>query len=287
LLVKQKKRRLKKNYFKNSGAKQRAKIVATLGNVLKIASLLTVVALMSCAFVFGYDLLTQSSFFSASDIRVSGFDRLTMQQIIDHADIHAGRNIFSINLTTTRKRLLAHPWIKDAEVSREIPSGLAIQITEYEPLAIIDMNHRFLIDQSGIIFKEWDENDPSDLPVIAGLGISDLKVGDGPSSRSFSAIMSVLKLGQKNNSTIPIDQISRIEVDRDIGLTLHVKDQTGAIHLGYHDYPSKYKLLEKVLVYFENKNNDSTLRSIDLNNPNRIVVNIDTKASPATGQKEV
>ena len=99
--------------------------------------------------------------------------------------------------------------------------------------------------------------------------------------------MSLLKLGQRNDSVIPIDQISRIEVDRDIGLTLHVKDRTGAIHLGYHDYPSKYKLLEKVLVYFQNKSSGSALRSIDLNNPNRIVVNIDTNASPATGQKEV
>jgi cell division protein FtsQ len=218
---------------------------------------------------------------------VSGFDRLSRQQIVDQADIHSGRNIFSINLTTARKRLLAHPWIEDAEVSREIPSGLSIRIKEYAPLAIIDMNHRFLIDKSGTIFKEWDENDPSDLPVITGLGIADLKVGDGPFSRPFSAIMSVFKLGRENGSTIPIDQIDRIDVDRDIGLTLHVKNRTETIHLGYHDYPSKYKLLEKVLVYFQNKDSDSTLRSIDLNNPNRIVVNIDTKASPATGQKEV
>ena len=287
MLVKKKKIKPKKNYFKNSRAKRRAKIMTTLGNVLKLTYLLTAVALMSCAFVFGYDLLTQSSFFSASDIRVAGFKRLSRQEIVDHAHIHPERNIFSINLTTTRKRLLAHPWIKEAEVSREIPSGLAIHIKEYEPLAIIDMNHRFLIDRSGVIFKEWDENDPADLPVIAGLGITDLKVGDGPFSRPFSAIMSVLKLGQKNDSTVPIDQISRIEVDRDIGLTLHVKDRAGAIHLGYHDYPSKYQLLEKVLVYFQNENSDSTLRSIDLNNPNRIVVNIDTKASPEKGQKEV
>jgi len=287
LLTKKKKRKPKKNYFKNSGAKRRAGLKVTLGNVLKIGSLLTVVALMSCTFVFAYDLLTQSSFFSAADIQVSGFNRLSRQEIVDHADIHPGKNIFSINLTLARNRLIAHPWIEDAEVRREIPSGLTIHIKEYEPLAIIDMNHRFLIDRSGTIFKEWDKGDPSDLPVIVGLGIPDLKVGDGPFSRPFSAIMAVLKLGRKTDSAIPIHQINTIAVDRDIGLTIHMKDQTGAVHLGYLDYPSKYKLLEKVLVYFQNQNKDSSLRSIDLNNPNRIVVNIDTKASPTTGQKEV
>lgn len=286
-MAKQKKKRPKKNYFRNSGARQRAKLTATVGHVLRLASLFAVVAFMSCTFVFGYDLLTQSSFFSAADIRVTGATRLSRQQIVDHVGIHPGRNIFSINLVTTRKRLLAHPWIKEADVSREIPSGIAIHIKEYEPLAIIDMNHRFLIDRSGTIFKEWDENDPADLPVIAGLGIADLKVGDGPFSRPFGAIMSVLKLGQKTGSIIRIEQISRIEVDRDIGLTLHLKDRSGAIHLGYNDYPGKYKLLEKVQAYFKNNNRGSTLRSIDLNNPSRIVVNIDTEASPETGQKEV
>ena len=286
-MVKKKKRKPKKNYFRNSGARRRARLKVTAGHLLKLASLFSVVVLMSCAFVFGYDLLTQASFFSAADIQVSGFNRLSRQQVLDHVDIHPGRNIFSINLVLTRKRLLAHPWIKEAEVSREIPSGVTIHFKEYEPLAIIDMNHRFLIDRSGTIFKEWDENDPADLPVISGLGLADLKVGEGPFSRPFSAVMSVLNLGRKNGSTIPIDQISRIEVDRDIGLTLHVKDRYGAIHLGYYDYPSKYQLLEKVLVFFQRDNRDSTLRSIDLNNPNRIVVNLDTEASPAKGQKEV
>ncbi|MBW2177320.1 MAG: FtsQ-type POTRA domain-containing protein [Deltaproteobacteria bacterium] len=287
MLVKKKKKRAKKNYYKNSGAKKRAGILISVGGVLKISSLFVAVVLMSFAFIFGYDLLTQSDFFSAAKITVTDFDRLSRQQVIDHANVYPGKNIFSINLTTTRKRLLAHPWIREAEVSREIPSGLAIRVKEHVPLAIIDMNHRFLIDRSGIIFKEWDEGDPADLPVIAGLNISDLKVGNGPFSRSFSAIMSVLKLGQANGSTIPIERISKIEVDRDIGLTIQVKDKMGKIHLGYNDYPSKYKILAKVFVYFQNNSGSLTFRSIDLNNPNRIVVNMDTKASPAMGQKEV
>ena len=76
LLAKKKIKKPKKNYFRNSGAKRRAKIVATLGNVLKISSLVIVVALMSFAFVFGYDLLTQSTFFSASQNQCIGLQPL-------------------------------------------------------------------------------------------------------------------------------------------------------------------------------------------------------------------
>ena len=186
-MVRKKKRKPKKNYFRNSGAKRRAKVRATLGNVLKIAGLFTVVAIMSCTFVFAYDLLTESSFFSAADIQVSGLNRLSRQEIVDQADIHTGKNIFSVNLDTTRHRLMAHPWIEEAEVRREIPSGLAIHIKEYEPLAIIDMNHWFLIDKSGTPFKKWDESDPDGLPVIGRLSqASNVWIGTGHGMLGFT-----------------------------------------------------------------------------------------------------
>ena len=111
-MVKKKNRKPKKNYFRNSGAKRRARIKAPTGHLLRVATLFNIVARMSCTFIFGYDLLTQWSFFSATDIRVSGFSRLSRQEILDHVDVHPGRNIFSINLATTHKRRRAHPWSK-------------------------------------------------------------------------------------------------------------------------------------------------------------------------------
>jgi len=287
LLGNKRKKRIRKNYLKNSRAKRRARMLTTLGTVLKGLSLFAGIALMSFAFIFGHDLLTQTSFFNASSIQVSGCERLSHRQVIEHAGVYTGKNIFSINLATTRKRLLAHPWIREAEICREVPSGLSIRIKEYEPLAVIDLKRRYLIDVTGKIFKECEDSDPAGLPVITGLNLSDLNVDNSPFSRPFSAIMSVLKLGQKRGSTIPIEKIHSIDVDRDIGLTLHVKDRATRIHLGYNDYKSKYLILKEVLVYFNSNSADSNFRSIDLNNPNRIVVNMDTEASPAMGHKEV
>ena len=281
------KKRTRKNYLKNSRTQRRARMLTTLGGVLKACLVLAGVALMSFAFIFGHDLLTQTAVFNTATIQVTGCGRLSQQQVAEQAGVYAGKNIFSINLSTARKRLLAHPWISDAEISREVPSGLYIHIEEYEPLAVIELKRRYLIDRAGKIFKEWEGSDPAGLPLIRGLSLSDLSVDDDPFSRPFSAIMTVLKLGQKSGSTIPIEKIDSIEVDRDIGLTLHVRDRAAEIHLGYNDYKDKYMILEKVLVYFDNSNADSNFRSIDLNNPNRIVVNMDTGTSPAAGHKEV
>jgi len=242
---------------------------------------------MSFAFVFGYDLFTQSGYFEAAYLNVQGCQKLDEKAVITQAKLSRGRNIFSVNLTTTRKRLLAHPWIADAEVSRDIPSGISVRIREHKPLAIIDMNRKFLLNKQGELFKEWEITDPVNLPVVDGLAFSDLNVDTRPYSQSFNAVMTVLRLGQHDSSILTNKEIRKIEVDKDIGLTIYANNSLGALKLGYDDYPSKYKRLQEVLFYLKNNRNTPVLNSIDLNNPNRIVVNLNVKKQPATGQKEV
>ena len=256
-------------------------------SLLKIISGLSLVAVMSFAFIFGYDLFTQSSYFKTVYLDVLGCSTLEESAVITQAKLAHGLNIFSVNLTTTRKRLLAHPWISEAEVSREIPSGIRIRIKEHEPLAIIDINRKFLLNKQGELFKEWEVTDPVNLPLVDGLAFSDLNIGTRPYSQPFNAVMTVLKLGQRADSILTNKEILKIEVDKDIGLTIHANNSLGALKLGYDNYPGKFKRLQEVILYLNNNNKISTLNSIDLNNPNRIVVSLNMEKQPAVGHKEV
>ncbi len=255
--------------------------------IVKIGTGLLLVATMSFAFIFGYDLFTQSDYFGTQKIKVKGCERLDRQEVIDQAKLELGMNIFSVNLATTRKRLLAHPWIAEADVSREIPESIYIRIREHEPLAVIDMGRKFLLNRKGEIFKEWHLADPASLPFVYGLSFSDLNVGSRPVNRPFKAVMSVLKLGLQSNSIMANRNIKSIHVDKDIGLTVYAANRLGALKLGYGDYSDKYKRLEEVLSYLEQKEQISAMKSIDLNNPDRIVVNLNMDKSPAVGHKEV
>lgn len=224
-------------------------------------------------------------------------------------------NILSINLSTARKRLLANSWIFDAEVSRELPSKISIRVREHEPLAILDLGRRFLLNVDGEIFKEKTPSDPDNLPVITGLEYSDLhipgdrsshRIGDGvPSgmkdrqpdlarqdrSSAFDAVMDVLRLGQKSESILPNSLIKQIQVDREIGITLYASyDENGRIRvikLGYDDYPDKYNLLKTVFSHMEKRDTLLDFDSIDLINVNRIVVNPVKTRSPSENHKEV
>ena len=280
-------KRIRRNYYKNSAAKRRNKIIQRLIVCIKTTAVVTALLVVSFLFIFSYDFTTQCDYFRADRLMVTGENRLSEKQVLQQAQIKKGRNIFSLNLSKARKRLLAHSWIVEAEVSRELPSGINIRIQEHKPLAILDLGRKFIINTSGEIFKEMAASDPDHLPIINGLRFSDINVRGKPLSIPFKAVMNVMELGQKSESVLPYKQLKLIQVDREMGLTIYAFDRIKAIKIGYNNYPNKYAKLKNILLYLKKRRGFSHIESIDLNNLNRIVVNPMKRESPAGNHKEV
>jgi cell division protein FtsQ len=254
---------------------------------LKLMLVGTGLVFVSLLFVFSYDFLTQCDYFKARELVVIGTHRLAENQVLQQANISNGVNIFSVNLSKVRRRLLAHSWIEDAEVSRELPSGINIRIKEQKPLAILDLGRKFIINTHGEIFKEMDKADHCKLPMISGLEFSDINVKGESRSIPFDAVMNILGLGQQPESVLPYSLIKKIHVDREMGLTIYAFDHIREIKIGYNNYPDKYAMLKDVLFYLEKNGGFSRLESIDLNNLNRIVVNPVKIESAGKDHKEV
>ncbi len=277
----------RKNYYKNSAARKRNRIIMRVIFSIKTATVGTILFLASFLFIFSYDFITQCDYFKAESLTVTGANRLTEEQVLLQSQITEGINILSVNLSRVRKRLLAHSWIEEAEVSRELPTGISIRIKEQQPLAILDLGRKFIINTHGEVFKEMDASDHCRLPVIGGLEFSDINVRGESRSVPFNAVMTILALGKKPESILPCRLIKRIRVDREMGLTIYAFDRIKAIKIGYDDYPNKYEMLKNVLFYLKKNGNFSHLESIDLNDLNRIVVNPAKIGSKAGGHKEV
>jgi len=280
-------KRLRKNFYKNSDAGKRNKMLKRFVFGLKLMVVGTALVFVSLLFVFSYDFLTQCDYFKAKELMVIGAHRLSQNEVLQQANISSGVNIFSVNLSKVRKRLLAHSWIEDAEVRRELPSGINIRIKEQEPLAVLDLGRKFIINTHGEIFKEMDEADHCNLPMISGLEFSDINVKGESRSIPFDAVMNILGLGQKPESVLPYNSIKKIYVDREMGLTIYAFDHIREIKIGYNNYPDKYAMLKDVLFYLEKNGGFSRLESIDLNNLNRVVVNPAKIESVAKDHKEI
>jgi cell division protein FtsQ len=251
------------------------------------------VVFVSAFFVFMHDVFTQSEYFQARQIQVEGGRRLSRQLVLDQAGVRPGVNVLSVNLAAARKRLLAHPWIAEAEIQREIPSTLRIRIREHVGAAVVDTGRKFLLSPQGELFKEWEASDPADLPSVTGLALADLRPVDRaaaaesrsfldglgsvppppPASRAMDAVLQVLTLGREPGSVLATRELRSIQVDRELGLTLVAYAENRAIRLGYNDYPAKYHLLRDLLAFFRTQPNVADFERIDLTDMNRVIVN--------------
>jgi cell division protein FtsQ len=226
---------------------------------------------MSLAFIFIHDVLTQCDYFKAETIMVEGEHRLTSDEILKTAKIAEGVNLVSLNLETIRKRLLAHPWIAEADIRRTFPGSIAIRIREQEPLAVLDFGKQFLINNGGEIFKEAQATESIGLPVLSGIEYSDWKTVETPVTPVSGSVLEILNMGRSSETILPVTLIKSIHVDREIGLTIKTEGPVRKILLGYGSYRKKYSRLEKILSYVEQHEDIEFIEEIDLRNPDHIV----------------
>jgi cell division protein FtsQ len=282
-----KKKKVRKNFKKESPAVKKARRIKRLRLFCKVFLSVLVIPVVSVLFIFTHDALTQWSYFKTKKIIVQGIERISYHQILQRAGLKIEMNLLSINLTVTRKRLLGHPWIKAAEVRRELPDTLFLCVTEHQSLAVLDMGQKFVMNTDGEIFKKYTLSDGRNLPLITGLNYFDLKFGNDPGSTLMASVMKVLQMGEQPGCPLPTHLIRRINVDPQIGLTLYAFENEKCIRLGVNDYTRKLTGLKKVLSHFQRQHDSFDFTTIDLANPNRIVVFPTTAEKTADQQKEV
>lgn len=285
--------RTRTNRYKNSPRRPGRITFQGLASKAGFVGLVMYVAVLSVVLILVHDMATQTGYFKARSVRVDGNHRLSNAQVLAQARIMPDANILSVNLRAARKRLQAHPWIAEAQLSRKIPDGIEIRITEQKAAAIIDIGKRFLIDEQGTVFKELGKGDPINLPEVVGLRYADLRLGPEPNRtnppavadtrnktetseryRLMEAVVSVLRLGNDSASAVPTGEIRQIKVDQQLGVTLLAFDSGIPIKLGFENYSAKYMVLKQIMTMLEIKkvNGINDLNAVDLNDINRIIV---------------
>jgi len=271
------KKRIRRNTYKGRHQNRMAALLSQIRRVGRVFAAAALFVLFNLTLIFGYDWATQTESLGIRSITITGCERLTPEMVKQQAGLETAHNIFAVNLTTTRKRLMANPWIAEAQVSRDIPDRLRIQIREHTCLAVLDLGRRFLLSDEGLVFKELAPGETLDVPVVSGLTYADLEhQAEGPTP-VLRSVMQILKPKQRSNRQGLARLIREIHADPALGLTLFMVDERQTegyrtVVLGFEDFDKKYATLEKIDVYLQKKGHYAGFKSIDLNNLNRIIV---------------
>ena len=109
--------------------------------------------------------------FEVKHVRVTGTARMDERQVYARALAQRDRPMPNVEIEQLRAELLDLPWVRDARVSLQLPSTLAIDIVERVPHAILEKPDRLmLIDAEGVELEPVASSKAGDRLRISGPG---------------------------------------------------------------------------------------------------------------------
>jgi cell division protein FtsQ len=126
------------------------------------------------SFMGELDRIAEALGFGLAQVQVSGHKFTTDAAILETLDLGHVRSLVSFNAIAARERIEKLPWIETATVTRLLPDGLAISVTERKPFAVWQLGEReTLIDATGRRLGGIRTGAAPDLPRIAGASAPD------------------------------------------------------------------------------------------------------------------
>ena len=265
------KKKARKNKAKSSGSGPATVLVRRASGVLPIIFGTLGIVCLSLLLILGHDIMTQGRMFAAKQIVVLGNHQLSEDRVLSLSGINPGANIFAVNLSLARKGLLSDGWIAEARVGREIPDRLVIRVREHVPLAILDLGKKYIMSREGTIIKELSELNFSGLPLVTGLNYSDLPLEDDSPHEPFVSLLQVLAIAQKDEGPLSLPRLKRIDVDRDLGITLRADGPVETARIGFQRFAEKYARIDRLLGYLHRQPSDQALEIIEIDSSGGIV----------------
>ena len=226
-----------------------------------------VVTLYGC-----WTLVMTTPYFRLSKIELKGNIRVTRQDIIHSASLEKNINIFKVNVREIGREIEELPWIKKVSVERQFPNTLKINVSERNPIALINLGDFYYFDEDGYIFAMADSDIGWNFPIFSGIDKVNLLKGDDTTISLIDEGITLLKLLRKSDGRMTIQNTAELHFDRDDGITLYSVKQKPPVHLGRGYLAKKLKHAERVYSDLRKKGIKAARLEADFND--RIIVKV-------------
>jgi len=241
------------------------KTMAAAGIVgLKVAGVLAVLGSAGGGGYLAYHQLMNADTFRIQRVLVEGTERASDKEIAHQVRAFMGQHIFSAELDVAQRSVLAHPWIRSAEVRRHFPNTLTVKVREYRPRALLLLGHLYLVSGEGDVFKRATMSETGELPVITGMTRRDYLSHPGAARPLIKRALDALDRYQQR----PRPALSEVRISPQGEVTLFLKRGGTALRLGKRITEERLNKLDAVWAALGSQ--ASKARVLFLNNRSRM-----------------
>jgi cell division protein FtsQ len=245
-----------------------------VGRALQLVAGVSLVLTASIAVAWGArHYLMTSPRFAVRTVVVDGNHRRTAREVAAGGGVAVGKNIFALDLTLAGAMITQDPWIEKAQVTRKLPSTIAVNVVEREAAALVPIGGElYLATRDGDLFKKIGAEDPSDLPLITGIPPAHV-VSDRPGV--VLAVKRVLDVAEEADRTgigkrYPLQEL---HLEKDGSLVVTIGREAIALHLGQAPYRDKVEQAARILSEVARRKANASVIFLDNDaHPERVVV---------------
>ena len=223
--------------------------VRRLARWLPLASKTLFAVMLVLVLIAGYRAVAGWSFFRAERVDVTGVTRASADHLAALVRGRAAkRNVWQLDLNALSGELEREPWVRQAIVSRVLPSGLRVRITEREPAVVVRTGEGRLMwaDTDAVLLARVQPTD--DLPPFFLRGYDETLTASAQ-TENRRRIKAAVKMTDEWRRAGVANRVSEVDVDdlRDVRAQLAGKDADVEIRLMGDDHANRLlKALEKL-----------------------------------------
>jgi cell division protein FtsQ len=254
----------------SSGEVLLARLRALLGYVptfLKLV-LATVVGVLIFA---GYRVAASASFFQVHNVEVQGTSRVSTDEVqaLVRKEVEK-TGVWKADLKGMNARLEKMTWIRTAVVSRVLPDGIRVRITERVPRAVVrTASGRFRwVDDDAVLLGEMLPTDQIPAFFLRGMNEDDPEGGRADNRERVAKFLELQRDWDAAGLSDRVSEVNLIDI-RDIRAQLAGDDSHIEIRLGSQDHGKRLKDGLEVLDGQKQSARASQISYIDLSQGNK------------------
>jgi len=152
-------------------------------------------------------------------------------------------------------------------VRKAFPDKLVVRIEEREPVAMINLDALYYVDERGSIFKRLTAYDAKNFPILTGFSRDDLMAKDPVTIRNLKRTIDLLRHTETGSLS---RNISEVHYDAQDGYTLVTRDHGLQFKIGTMAFPEAMQRVEEAMPKLASLGKEKGI--VDLKTAGRIFV---------------
>jgi len=173
--------------------------------------------LVLTALIAGF-LLLRSTYFTVGAVIIEGNKYLSADDVYRAAGIPEKINIFRLDTSEIKTRLLRDLRVAEVEVHRRFPDSIVIALKERQPLAYIASVYGFVqVDNQGVVLAALKNIKQVNVPIVTGVRLGSVYVGDKVEELPLKNVLTYLAALDEDS----LNQLSEVNIKANGDLTAY------------------------------------------------------------------